>query len=247
MAGILRNIRTFLNTEIERTGAFSAIGNYLLSPVRYFFHGTTIAARGKDIVTKQNTISQIKATIIYAHPLFVEPLMSLALLPGLVLGMLFKGFAFLNQEARNAHHFVTEKLTPQNVILGTTDKPLGEVTLESQLKNQLNSAQKIECLVINVASTVNRDCSILISKLKPSSVILVGNNTDELKKVNSHYYFPQTKWRFWKEDQKPETLWEAITAPNVSYLGRRLGLFTHKHNVFIVTPEASASFLSPSV
>lgn len=201
------HLRVFFNTNIQRTeerrfsllgGAFTDIGNFFLTPVRFFLQGKTLRLR----------IGMPKVTSFYHEDVDYEPTnvpkvskqddnlnstnwknwpipspivyigAALSFIPGVILGSIFKFISYADPSVRWSHGFVNRKLRLQEeVFIGTAENPVSK--LAEALKMQRAVGQKTGKLVIYAHDKVlNEECLKLISDINPREVVLIGAQGD---------------------------------------------------------------------
>ncbi len=182
----------FLNSRVENSGALAWIGDKGLAPFRYLFNGKTIRVqqRSKDQEIEihrvasfhKNGIMNFSRTTLSLNSsstgMIKAALSVVLLIPGLILGALFKGFAYLSSRVRKNHRLTKESLTPVNRVIGSADNPIKNTKeLLEALKNERESDLKncpTNALIIHGDGklTINNDLGIL--RFNPMKLVLEG-------------------------------------------------------------------------
>ncbi len=136
----------FLNTSVEKEPAFLEwIGNICLTPVRYLF-------AGKDIfqVDPKEGIIESRQSFSYKEESWFLTAMMVLLLPiALILGSIFKGFAYLSEEVREKADAIEAHFQSEEVHIAYEEKFLSHEiarTLGLERKGEISKAQEAALL-----------------------------------------------------------------------------------------------------
>lgn len=123
-----------LSSKIAK--CFVAIGDFYLTPVRYFYNGNkvTIGEVGLDDKTRPNIklvtdtvkhqkeYTSSKADKTTPRKNFIRTAFSILLfIPGLILGSLFKKIGYYSEAVKVRHNLAVEHFTPEKKQIGDTD------------------------------------------------------------------------------------------------------------------------------
>lgn len=186
------DLSVFLNSRVENCGALAWIGDKSLAPFRYLFNGKTIRVQARESDREieihhvasfhksgkwnfSNTTWKLKSS---STGMIKAALSIMLLIPGLILGAVFKGLAYLSSSVRENHRLAKEHLTPINREIGSASNP---IITRDELKQALNAARKADpknrptnALIIHGdgALTINEDLGIL--QFNPMKLVLEG-------------------------------------------------------------------------
>lgn len=256
----MNNAGIFFNVCLEDSySGLSDLGNSFLTPVRYLFKGRSVKIIINDNLepTMHHVRSyhktpghQSKSYPLHSLPknFFKTVLAIVTLIPGLLLGTIFKGLSYLQKSTREEHLALKSHFTPQNVVIGTVDDALNLQQIENALR-QIPLNKKIDALVIT-GNQVEINTDPGISRLNPKKLILIGAKIVHKPGINrlDEALLRKGSW-LWKDGrafqkmQKVEentfvtqihvhTLEEALNHP----LPRKPKSLSRYHAVYVVNP-----------
>jgi|HubBroStandDraft_4_1064222.scaffolds.fasta_scaffold165180_1 hypothetical protein len=196
----MKDLAVFLNTRVEDSGALAWIGDKGLAPVRYLCNGKTILVEFRGSDDSDNKIEIHHVTSFHKqgaqnraktyHDLqssstgMIKTVLSVVfLIPGLMVGAVFKGLAYLSSDVREKHSLAKEHLTPINREIGTRSQPMRN---EQELKEALSAAYEsdlkhrpTDALIIHGNGTfaIHDHPEVLKNILKFNSRKLILENT----------------------------------------------------------------------
>lgn len=255
------DLKVFFQMRIANAGMYANIGDWFLTPIRHF--------SGRDITIAEDRYQGAEVTSLapykYQHRSDTEtweyPWLKTAflisfLVPGLIIGSIFKGIAYSKGEFREKHDLVKLHLTPVPLAqVGTVENPL---LSEKEVINHIaalyrdNMHRKIHTLVIygnNVNLSQHIPC---IKPLGIKKLILVGtqivHNRIATKRFDDELSLSK-KWLATKVRRNPvdinETYITQIKVPSVQEAiakkpPTRVMLPWPKryHAVYVVVPHA---------
>jgi|GEM_PF-2683676 len=185
----MNNIGVFLNHRIIDSHSSSwantsvIFGDFCLTPIRCLFKGNKVT------VSTQNQVVTVSHTEEYADPRFFSfsrPKRNalrvvasiLFLVPGILLGVAFKGLGHLSKTIRERHSLAVQHYTPINRLTIGSDKQrldINEIEVELTKQKQDNHLQqKTRALIIYAkpGTKINTDPGLL--ELEPQKIVLVG-------------------------------------------------------------------------
>lgn len=186
----MNDVNLFINTRVKDSGILAGIGDFALSPVRYFFHGRTVKVVNKEnhqhvhhvasykgkggwFAHHSKTNNDLKAS---SRGFFKALAMIVLFAPGLILGTIAKSFAYLSNDMRANHSLAKRHFTPVDKTVGSEDNRLDENGIKEELTKLKNDPlhQKVNNLVIygNGNVTFNTDPGFV--SLNPKKVVMVG-------------------------------------------------------------------------
>lgn len=114
--------------------------------------------------------------LAYGEPTFHETVLAIAfLVPGLILGSVFKGISFLSKSIREEHSLAVKHFTPiERLNVGKHNALLNIAGIANELANQNPLNQPVNALVIfaQPGTVINTDPGIV--RHKPKKLILVN-------------------------------------------------------------------------
>ncbi len=199
----MNSINCFLNTKIVHSGLLAEIGDFCLSPVRYFCRGKTVWIRnhhnGPAAITVEHVASYHANAAHRSHlrvycdkqarafstqytsqqKNWLSTVAAIALLvPGFFLGVLFKGLAYFSSTMRENHRMAIRHFTPHDVVIGS---PHQKLQTQAQVDDELDKLirhplhQKVNALIIHGESYLKiQQRDDHIQGLNPQKIILVG-------------------------------------------------------------------------
>lgn len=132
------DVSIFLNTRVENSGALAWIGDKGLAPYRYLFNGKTMQVQPRDS-DKVIEVHHVEAFHVdgdwnysKTNPFLrsestgmIKTILSIVLLiPGIIVGIVFKALAYLSSAIREKHSLVKEHFTPINRTIGSVANPI---------------------------------------------------------------------------------------------------------------------------
>jgi hypothetical protein len=134
----MSDVCIFLNTRVENSGTLAWIGDKGLAPYRYLFNGKTMQVQPRDSdkvieihhveafhedgdwnYSKSNGLLRSESTGM------IKTILSIVLLvPGIIVGIVFKVLAYLSSDIREKHSLVKEHFTPINRVIGSVANPI---------------------------------------------------------------------------------------------------------------------------
>jgi hypothetical protein len=160
-----------------------AFGDFFLTPVRCLFNGNKVTLKTKNNVI---TVDHEKEYFDHSSPSswlkpkrnFLRVIASIIfLIPGLILGSIFKGIGFLSESIRERHRLTIEHYTSIDREIGDENNRLDLATLTNRLReekqnNHLNQPTKNLIVYAQPGTDLNTDPGLL--DLNPQKIILVG-------------------------------------------------------------------------
>src|ERR1700722_17071013 len=177
----MNNVSVFFNNRTFTKDSFSisdtpvVFGDWCLTPVRCLFDGNKVTVSNKD---GSLTVDHEKeyATSGYRRN-FLQVVASIVLIiPGLIIGSVFKGLGYLSQSTRKRHNLATQHYTPLDRTIGSPEARLNLEGLRQKLNqirqvNNLNQPTKNLVIYAEEGTTINEDPGLI--SLQPQKIILV--------------------------------------------------------------------------
>jgi hypothetical protein len=176
MIHFIKDMQIFLQCKIEDSGWVAHLGDFCLTPARYF-NGRTIR-----IAHPYNVIPEISSKKIYGkknHKNWLKTSFFISIfLPSILVGSFFKGFAYAEKEMRNRHFLAKLHLTPFPIIeIGSPQKPLrheDEVAKAIWKLDQDPYHRCVNALVIYSQNMFLNNHIPPLKSLKINKLILIG-------------------------------------------------------------------------
>lgn len=198
------NLSVFLNTKVENAGCLAWMGDLGLASARYLFDGNTVRIEGNGNfdfhihhVTSfhkagDNNISATTDRLGYAvgsarKACWKTALAVVLLVPGLIIGSIFKGLAYLSSTIRERHRLAVDHFTPYDLSI-RSDRPIvstGDLCVELQDARYHNSRNRpIRNLTIHCRHPYSREDLVInrevnFTSINPMKLILIGARIEQ--------------------------------------------------------------------
>jgi hypothetical protein len=204
----MSDFKLFFNTEIKNSNQFANVANNLLKPVRYFFNGKTVqiiraeddkyhvrdnlsfnGSHSKIYCDSSDKCGKVLTTDLKKDNITTAKMIAL-FVPGLILGTIFKIFAYLSNDVRNYHNLAKKHFTPiEKYEIGDKNRRLTIRQIKEQMKEFIKNNtlhKKINTLVIYADDEGLSYDDINILEASPEKLILDGLKVENLdtKDVN---------------------------------------------------------------
>lgn len=180
----MNHIGVFFNNRIVDQEVFgiaavaSTFGDWCLTPVRCLYAGNQVT-----LLHKQNTVTVTHEEEYDISGLSCEKpqrnflrviAYTILLLPGLIVGTVFKGLGYLSSSMRERHRFAVQHYTPTDMTIGSPTQrlTLEAISRELQEKNPLNQPAKNLVIYAEKGSRLNHDLGFM--RFNPQKIILDG-------------------------------------------------------------------------
>lgn len=176
-------------------------GNWCLNPVRCLFNGKTIT------ISSQNQFIMVKHEEDYSphfikskkHKTLLSVVASIIfLIPGLMIGSVFKGLGYLSRTMRERHCMAVKHYTPIDRTFGCETNRYSLQTLKKVLEatrkgNLLNQPTKHLIIYAKAGTEIEEDPGFV--SLNPEKIILVGAKiTNKQSHPNNVNYVWNADW-----------------------------------------------------
>jgi len=185
----MESLSVFLNTRIVNysfscAGIPVAFGNFCLTPVRCLFNGDkvtiSLSASADDNRVRVVHEKEYGEYGEYGKPkkTWLRVIVSIVLLvPGLLLGSIFKGVGYLSKSIRERHNFAIVHYTPVDRTVGSEAGRLNldgirQNLLQLMINNRLNQPTNMIVVYAEPGTCLNEDPGLL--QFDPKKIVLVG-------------------------------------------------------------------------